>query len=144
MTTTVNIVVADEEEGWDVAASTRPVETWRGFVINGFDMEKLAILQSMLTGQTFDEALTECDPHYVPSDKGPWVTRLSEELLESLAALDEEKLEQVGEELALTAEFEDVGWPLDAVQALVAELGALAEVATAQGNAVFVWVTMAP
>lgn len=140
MPATVNIVVADAEEGWEIAASSRPVETWRGFVMDGLDMEKLAILQSMLTGQTFDEALAECEPHYVVSDEGPWVTRLPEELTESLVELDEEKLEQIGEELALTAEFEAEGWPVEVVQSFVAELGALADVAAAQGNALFVWV----
>jgi len=139
MPVTVNIVVADAEEGWDIAESSRPVDTWRGFVMDGLDMEKLAILQSMLTGQTFDEALVECEPHYVVSDDGPWVTRLSEELTESLVDLDEEKVEQIGEELALAAEFETEGWPLDIVQSFVAELSALADVAVAEGHALFVW-----
>ncbi len=139
MAATANIVVADAEEGWDIAESSRPVETWRGFVVNGLDAEKIATLQSLLTGQTFDEALAECEPHYVSSDEGPWVMRLGEEFTDSLAELEEDALEQVGGELAASAEFEAAAWPLEDVESFVAELAALAEVATVQGNALFVW-----
>ena len=144
MAATVNIVVADAEEGWEIAESSRPVDTWQGFVVNGLDAEKIATLQSLLTGQTFDEALVECEPHYVASDDGPFVMRLTEELTEKLAELEEDTLEQLGAELAASAEFEAARWPLEEVESLVAELAALAAVATAQDNAVFVWMAVAP
>jgi|GEM_PF-335334 len=135
----VNIVVADFDEVEAIGESTRPIEEWRGFAANGVGAEKLAMLQSMMTGQTFDEALSEYDPVYAASEDGPWVMRVREELIESLANQDEEILEEIGEELAATAEFEMDGWPVDAAQAFVAELASLAEISVAQEKAIFVW-----
>ena len=65
--------------------------------------------------------------------------RLPDEVAEKLAQLEEEALEQVGEELAATEEFEYNDWPVEEVQALVAGLADLARLAEAQGQVLLVW-----
>lgn len=135
----INIVIADADEAGKVGASSRPIDDWQGMEMLGVDVEKLAILQAVLTGQTFDEALAEYDPVYAESDEGPWVVKIPQAPLERLAALDEDVLEQVGAELAATEEFERDGWPVDEVEALLADLSALAGASLTEGKGLLLW-----
>lgn len=143
MSVLANIVMADAEEADAIGESSRPAEDWRGVEVKGLDAAKIAMLQSILTGQTFDEALGEYDPIYAAGEDGPWVIRIPDELVERLAALEDEVLEPIGEELAATAEFEMDGWPADEVQMVLAELAALAGIAANQGKALFIWLRAA-
>ena len=65
--------------------------------------------------------------------------RLADSVTEKLAELDEEVLEQVAQELAATAEFEMEGWPEDDIQSMIMDLADLAQLASAQGQTLFVW-----
>ena len=89
----------------------------------------------------FDEALGECGPLYAATDEGPWLMKLPDDSVAHLAELDEDALDQVGEELAATEEFEEDGWSVDEVRGIVTALADLAGVARAQGRAMFVWMT---
>lgn len=144
MSVLVNIVIADEGDAEAIGASPKPVADWRGIEARGLDPAKFAMLHSILTGETFEEAEAEYGAAYAASDEGPWVIRIPGEAVEKLAAMEEDVLGQVGAELAATEVFEIDGWPPDEVQAILAELAALAESAVAQGKALFVWLGGAP
>jgi hypothetical protein len=135
----VNIVAADENDVDSIGESQHPVDEWGGIEARGLDTAKIATLHCLLTGDTLEDALSAYEPVYSAGEEGPMVLRISDEVVERLAGLEEEALESVGEELAATEEFEITGWPVEEVQALVAELAALARYAEAQGQAVFVW-----
>jgi len=134
-----SVVVADVADAAAIIASEKPVEEWKGFEARGLDQEKLAMLQALLTGCLFDEALAECGPLYAASDEGPWLMKLPGESVARLARLDEEALDQGGEELAATETFEEAGWPVDAVKDVVAGLADLAGAAAAQDRAILAW-----
>ncbi|MEZ5613735.1 MAG: hypothetical protein R3E35_00815 [Rhodocyclaceae bacterium] len=138
----VNVVVADAEEAGAIIESEKPLEEWKGFEANGLDQAKFAMLHALLIGELFDDALAECGPLYSATDEGPWLMLLPGDSVARLAALDEDALDRVGEELAATGEFEEDGWSADEVKGFVTALADLAGVARAQGRAVFVW--MAP
>ena len=135
----VNVVVADLEDAGAIIESEKPVEEWKGFEANGLDPAKFAMLHALLSGELFDEALDECGPLHAASDEGPWLMKLPDDSVAHLAELEEDALDQVGEELAATEEFEEDGWSVDEVKGLVVALADLAGVARAQGRALFVW-----
>ena len=135
----VNIICADEDELEDVALAEHPVEEWSGIEAREIDTAKLATLHCLLTGDDFEEALSVYEPAYATEDDGVLVLRIPDEVIERLAVLEEEALEQVGEELAATEEFEVNDWPLEEVQGLVIQLGELARLAESQGQVIFVW-----
>lgn len=137
-----HIVIGDVDDAEAIGESDGPVEDWRGIEVRGIDPAKIAMLHSILTGETFEEALAEYDPVYAASEEGPWVIRIPDEPVEKLAALEEDALEQIGEELAATEEFERDGWPVNEAQALVEELAQLADACVSQGKALFVWMTL--
>jgi hypothetical protein len=135
----VNVVVADAEDAGSIIESEKPVEEWKGFEAKGLDQAKFAMLHALLSGELFDDALDECGPLYSASDEGPWLMKLPDDSVAQLAELDEDALDEVGEELAATEEFEEDGWSVDEVKGFVTALADLAGVARAQGRAMFVW-----
>ncbi len=135
----VNIVVADEEEIEAVGLSQHPVDEWSGVEAREIDTAKLAMLHCLLTGDNFEDALSAYEPVFVGDEEGAVVLRLPNEVADKLASFEEEALEQVGEELAATEEFEMNNWPLEEVQSLVVQLGDLAQLAESQGQIMLVW-----
>ena len=138
MSLLINIVCADEEELEDIALAEHPVDEWSGIEVRDIDTAKLATLHCLLVDDGYEQALSAYEPAYAIDD-GVLVLRMPDEVTEKLALLDEEALEQVGEELAATEEFEMNDWPLAEVQALVVQLGELAQLADSQGQVMFVW-----
>lgn len=137
-----HIVIGDLSEAEAIGESLCPIDEWQGFEIKGIDLAKIAMLQAVLTGQTFDEAFDEYRPIVAASDEGPWVFRFPNALLAKLAGLNEEALEQVGEEVAATEEFEESGYPAEQVQAVLEELSDLAKICVSQDKAMFIWMSM--
>lgn len=135
----VNVVVADREDAGAIIESPKPTEEWKGFEASGLDQAKFAMLHALLTGELFDEAMAECGPVYAVTDEGPWLMKLPDESVELLARLEEDALDAIGEELAATEEFEEGGWSVDEVKAIVVAVADLAGVAVAQGRIMFVW-----
>ncbi len=145
MAIVTNIVAADEEEGEAVGMSDRPVEEWTGMEVRDINAEKLATLHCLLSGDDFEEALAAYEPIYdAVEDEGPLVVRIPDEIMIRLAEFQEETLEQIGEELAATEEFELEGWPVEDVQALLVALGDLARLAESQGQVMFAWMYPLP
>lgn len=135
----VNIVAAEEDEIVAVGESLEPLEEWSGIARRGLDTAKIVMLHCLLTGDELDLALSLYEPIYVAEESGTIVLRLAEEAMEKLASFDEEALEQVGEELAATEEFEMEQWDEEEVLALVMDLADLARLAEGQGQMLLVW-----
>ncbi|MDP2135912.1 MAG: hypothetical protein Q8J99_20095 [Sulfuritalea sp.] len=133
-----NILAAEEDEYEAIGESLRPLDEWSGIERRGIDTAKIATLHCLLTGDEFDMAISAYEPVYV-SGEGAVVLRLADEVMERLAALDEDALERVAEELAATEEYEMEHWDVEEVQAMVMELADLARLAEAQGQVLFVW-----
>lgn len=133
-----NIVAADEDEFESIGESVRPMDEWSGIERRNIDTAKIATLHCMLTGDEFELAVSVYEPVYIAGE-GALVLRVSDEVLEKLATLDEDALERVAEELAATEEFEMEQWTAEDVQVLVMDLAELARLAESQGQALFVW-----
>ncbi len=133
-----NIVAAEEDEYAAIGESLRPVDEWSGIERRGIDTAKIATLHCLLTGDEFEEAIGAYEPVYV-GDEGAVVLRIADAAMERLAALDEDALELVAEELAATEEYEIEQWETADVQAMVFELADLAQLAESQGQVMFVW-----
>lgn len=133
-----HIVAAEEDEVVAIGESLRPTDEWSGIERRGIDAAKIVMLHTLLTNDDFDVACALYEPLYVGSE-GAVVLRLADSVTEKLAELDEEALEHVAEELAATAEFEMEGWPEDDIQSMIMDLADLAQLASAQEQALFVW-----
>ena len=138
-----NIVAADEEEYSSVGESGCPLDEWSGIETLGLDTVKIAVLHSMLTGDPLQIALDLYEPVYV-SVRETIVLRLADEVLEKLAGLDEEGLENIAAELAATEAFEREQWGVEDVLEQLTSLAELAQLAESQGQALFVWMCIAP
>jgi hypothetical protein len=138
MVMTATLVIADPDEVEAIGESFAPLQDWRGVELQGIDPAKIAMLHCILTGDAFDEVLTQYEPVYAASAEGPWVIAVPQAPIEKLPLLEEEVLEQIGDEWAATEDFERDNWPVTAVQEVLAELAALASIGIAQEKAMFI------
>lgn len=139
MSVLTQILAAEDDEIEAVGESLNPIEEWSGIQIRDLDTAKIATLHSLLTGDLFDEAVAHYEPVHVSDTEGALVLRLTDELTERLAALDEDRLDDVATELAATEEFEYAGWEDEAIAAMLTDLADLARLAESQGQALLVW-----
>lgn len=135
----VNIVSADEEDLEAIGESQHPVVEWSGIEARDISRAKFLTLHCLLTGDGIEDAVYAYEPIYFGDDEGPMIFRIPDELTEKLASLEEDVLDIVGEELAVTEEFEMSGLPVEEVQSLVADMAELARIAESQGQSLFVW-----
>ncbi len=133
------IVAAEEHEVEAVGESLNPAEVWSGIELRDVDTGKIATLDSLLTGDLFDDALARYEPIYVSMAEGALVLRLADEAAARLSELDEDALLEVAAELAATVEFETAVWEAEAIDAFVVTLGELSRLAESQGQSIFVW-----
>ncbi len=133
-----DIIAAEEDELEAVAASSRPLAEWSGVERHGIDTRMIAELHCLLTGEELDLALDSYEPVFV-AEEGAVVLRLADAARERLAALDDEDIEPIAEELAAVEEFELAGWDAGAAYDWLVELADLARLAEAQEQAIFIW-----
>lgn len=138
-----NIIAADEDELFAIAESSRPLAEWSGVERRDIDSGMIAELHCLLTGEMLDQVLASYEPVFVAED-GIVVLRLADELLERLAALDDDEIEPIAAELAAIEEFELQGWDAGTAWDWLMELADLGRLAEAQGQAVFVWMRPGP
>ena len=131
-------VIGDREDAVAIGNAAEPMEDWQGIEVNGVDAAKMAMLHSLLTGDTFQDASSHYHSMYSASDYGPWIFPIPEIVLERLAELEDE-METVAEELAATEEFEAEGWSLEQVEIIVSDLTTLAKACLAEEKELFMW-----
>jgi hypothetical protein len=139
MNVLTHFIAAEEDEIAAIGESLRPIDEWSGIERRGIDTEKIVMLHSLLTDDEFDLAVGLYEPVYIGSE-GAVVLHLADVVTEKLAALEEEAIEQIADELAATEAFETEGWPDEDVHALMFDLAELARLAEAQGQSLFVWI----
>lgn len=133
-----HIIAAEEEEYTAIGESACPLDEWSGIEANGLDTLKVATMHCLLTSDSLQMALDLYEPVYVSTNETV-VLRMADELLEHLAALDEDALDSVAGELAASEAFESEQWHVDDVLAQLTELAELAQLAESQGQVLFVW-----
>ncbi len=133
-----NIVAGEEGEAEAIGESLHPLNEWSGIERRGIDIAKVAVLHSLLTGDEYEQALFQSEPVYI-SGEGVLVLRMADEVMEKLAAMDEEGLEQVAQELSATEAFELEDWDPAEVEDMILSLAELAQIAESQGQTLFVW-----
>ena len=136
-----HIVAADDDEYQAVGDSINPLDEWSGIEAPRLDTIKIATLHSLLTGDPLQVALDLYEPVYVAENETV-VLRIADELMEKLATLDEDELENVAIEVAATEEFETEQWDTEDIQEQLILLGDLAQLAEPQGQALFVWMCL--
>lgn len=133
-----NIVAAEEDEIAAVGESLRPCDEWSGMERRGVDTAKIVTLHCLLTNDEYSYAVSRYEPIYI-SDEGVVVIKIADEVLERLAGLEEDALDEVAAELSATEEFEYENWDAEEVHAMVMELADLARLAESQGQMLLVW-----
>ena len=142
-----DVVIADRDEAQMVADTDGPAVDRDGFTFNGFDRVQLCTLLSLLKASRpdveFEHYLDRIDVISSSSGEWPTVSVVPPELVIELAAvaeMDEAEFDELVEPWAATEEF--AGWAASDVQALLRQLGDLAETASLEGKCLMLWQTI--
>jgi hypothetical protein len=107
------------------------------------EVVKLIQLQCIMDGSAFSDHLDQLGAMRVRSegDDGPWVFRVPDIVTTTLAASEENRLQQIANAWALTDEWKmDRGRPQD-ILLLLNNLGSLAKQATVENREMYLWVS---
>lgn len=135
------VMAADEDEYMAIGDSPNPLDEWSGIEAPGLDTVKLATLHCLLADDSLQAALDLYEPIY-ESANDTIVIRLPDQIVERLAELDEDGLENVAGELVATEEYEREQWDVEELLARLSDLAELAQLAESQGQALFVWLRL--
>jgi hypothetical protein len=136
-----DIVVADESQAEAILSMSVPSQELPGADVKGIDTIKLATLESILTGQPYEQVESH-DPVAGDSDGGPWVFAVRPSLVSALATASDTQLSAAATEWSATEEFQLDAWPLDAVRSVLAELTRVSKLATNERKRVFLWMSL--
>jgi hypothetical protein len=110
----------------------------------GVEPVKLAMLEGILTGTTFEAILPDLTAGYqrYESDEGPWLTGVRPELVTALAALPTTSIDETAARWAATEE-----WQLGHARAsdlveLVRDLCRLAVMAEVSNQRLYLWMSL--
>ena len=135
------VMAAGEDEYMAIGDSPNPLDEWSGIEAPGVDTVKLATLHCLLADDSLQAALDLYEPIY-ESANDTIVIRLPDQIVERLAELDEDGLENVAGELVATEEYEREQWDVEELLARLSDLAELAQLAESQGQALFVWLRL--
>ena len=141
----INIVAAEEDQFRDVGESSSPLDEWSGIEAGGLDTVRVAVIHSVVTGDSLHDALDLYEPVYVAEgDNGNEVVvlQLAGNFLERLAELDEDALESVADELVASEEFEKGRYDPEDILEMLSALSDLAQLAESQGQVLFIWMNL--
>ena len=138
-----DLIIGTEADLAGVPAGDAPINVLPGLDVKGIDITKLATLHDLVTGREFDPAL-EAFPLVSgqESEDGPWVFRCPDDLVASLAALDEPSLTTLAARWATTDEFRMDHWEAAAVTDCLRSISALAKSAMQEGKPIHLWTSL--
>jgi hypothetical protein len=137
-----DLVVAPVGDADRVAHAQVPSQVFDGIDIKGIDSVKFGILHSLLTGRAFGDLLPLYDPAVTVSEEGPWVFQIPQDLVASLAGLDEPRKSEVARQWAKTAEFALDRWAEGEVASALDSISTLAKRGVEPGQALFLWMSL--
>jgi hypothetical protein len=141
-----DLVLAAPDAAEAIRASDCPAAEWDGFSFKGMDNVKIATLLSLLSGKSPSfkyEKWLDAIPAISGGEDGPWVFSFADDavvLLATIASKEESEFDELAKTWGATEEFE--GWGPDEVNDLLRSVGALAEAATLEKKAMFLWMSL--
>lgn len=138
-----DFVIAHAEDAQRVGDSDCPSEDFGGLDAKGIDVVKLGTLHAILNGTEYDPTF-DCPLLYSPSEDGPWVFQVPEDLVHQLANASDTDLPRVAEVWASTEEFCPPygNWSSEEVRQVLEELAALCRKAVAEGKELLMWASL--
>ena len=138
-----DLVVADESEAEELAASISPLERWPGIDAKGIDPVKLGKLLSILAGESYSHSIPgEFSEIAAFSDDGPWVLRVPPRLVLSLSEIGDADVRRISTQWFAGEEFAHSGYDLAITEEVVTSLRELSKKATAERKEMLMWMCL--
>jgi hypothetical protein len=139
-----DLVIADRSEATAInEAEGGHLKQWPCLESKGIDNVKLGMLWSILSETEYDSSFMGDDSILdQPSDEGPWVMLVPEEMVSAIANLDDSRVETIGRVWAKIEEFESDGWAEDSVLEYFKEFAQFAKNVQEQKKDLLLWMCL--
>ena len=135
-----DVFAATESQVRGLSPDDLPGELFPTVKAKSLDPVKFSTLENILVGTGVQRAVGKQVLVYQASDEGPWVIRISAELFEMLATLDQNQVKNAAQRWSQTDELIADRWSEPEVHEVLTKIVDLARQAQANGQRLFVWV----
>ncbi len=105
-----DLIVATSGDAEAIVASEYPLGDFKGVNVDGLDPLQIAALHSVLADQTLDEVLGNYEPVAAGSASGPWLVKIPEELIATLANISPDNQASIANQWAASEPLKEAGW----------------------------------
>jgi hypothetical protein len=140
MSSAADLILAAPGDAPGILASDYPLGTFKGVNVDGLDPLKLAALHSLFVDKAFSDILREYQPIGQASPHGPWLVRLSGELIVHLGNIAPPDQASVAARWASTDQANEESWSADDADLFLGRLVPYAQSAAFEGKDLFLWI----
>ena len=134
-----HIVLAPKTAAKKVAAESMPSKKMRNIDVKGVDVVKLGKLHAIVTGNKYDAVRKSYDLAAEGGEEGPWVVRLPDDFVATIAAFDVSAAKRAWEAWAKTEEMKADKINVAAARLIVRAMCDMCRRAHGDDQALFLW-----
>jgi hypothetical protein len=138
-----DFIMAPPGSGEEVGRSDRPSDHWTAFEAKGVETVKLATLFCLVSGRPYSNEVQRSFKLVGGNqDEGPWVFEFPQNVVGSLAAIDQAQLPALASAWASTEELRMDRWTAKDAEEFIASLSLHARAAVSSSMSVYLWLAL--
>ncbi len=132
-----DLIVASSNDAEAIVASEYPLGSFKGVNVDGLDPLQIAALHSVLADKTLEELLGNYEPIAAGSDSGPWLVKIPEDLIATLANVSPDNQASIGNQWVTSDALQGAGWSEQDVAGYLAQLVHFSQVVSFDNTELF-------
>jgi len=132
-----DLIVASSNDAEAIVASEYPLASFKGVNVDGLDPLQIAALHSVLADKTLEELLGNYEPIAAGSDSGPWLVKIPEDLIATLANVSPDNQASIGNQWVTSDALQGAGWSEQDVSGYLAQLVHFSQVVSFDNTELF-------
>jgi len=132
-----DLVVATSSDAEAIVASEYPLGSFKGVNVDGLDPLQIAALHSVLADKELAELLGNYEPIAAGSDSGPWLVKIPEDLIATLANVSPDNQASIGNQWVASDALQGAGWSDQEVSGYLAQLVHFSQVVSFDNTELF-------
>ena len=105
-----DLIVATSSDAEAIVASEYPLGSFKGVNVDGLDPLQIVALHSVLAGKELTELIGNYEPIAAGSESGPWLVKIPEDLIATLANVSPDNQASIGNQWAALEPLLGAGW----------------------------------
>ncbi len=132
-----DLIVATSNDAEAIVASEYPLGSFKGVNVDGLDPLQIAALHSVLADKELTELLGYYEPIAAGSVSGPWLVKIPEDLIATLANVSPDNQASIGNQWSTSEPLQGAGWSEQDVTGYLAQLVHFSQVVSFDNTELF-------